>query len=229
MRASTMTGLLAGMQLTDSALPTGAFAHSFGFESYLEADRITDADGFAAWLESFVDQQLTFADALAIRLIYAAGDMTEVFGVDQSVTAQALPAQVREAGMMMGRRLLTVGTQNYPSPRLDSYARAVEEGTAFSHPRHRVGGAGTGQRHRGGHGRRPARLRHGYLADPERGARLPARPECRPAGHPRRPAMGAARGRRIGDPDPRRPGSDRPGPGDRTNESERQLSRLFMS
>jgi len=52
--------LLAAMQLTDSALPTGAFSHSLGFESYIEAGIIHDEASFAAWLHMFCTQQLTF-------------------------------------------------------------------------------------------------------------------------------------------------------------------------
>ena len=57
------------MQLTDSALPTGAFSHSLGFESYIEAGIIHDEASFAAWVHMFCTQQLTFTDALAIRLV----------------------------------------------------------------------------------------------------------------------------------------------------------------
>ena len=70
------------MQLTDSALPTGAFSHSLGFESYIEAGIIHDEASFAAWLHMFCTQQLTFTDALAIRLVYAATDFAEVTRID---------------------------------------------------------------------------------------------------------------------------------------------------
>lgn len=141
MAAPTTTGglgaVLVAMQLTDSALPTGAFSHSFGFESYQDAERITDADGFGDWLKSFVAQQLTFTDALAIRLAYDAldrGEADEVERVDQLVTAQALPVQVREAGMTMGKRLAIISAQNYPNTGVSVYAKAIEQGRAFGHP-----------------------------------------------------------------------------------------------
>lgn len=126
--------LLTGMQLADSALPTGAFAHSFGFESYLETGAIDSAEGFAHWLESFIAQQLTFTDALAVRVVIAAREAHEVERLDQLVTAQALPAQVREAGMTMGKRMLTISAANYPSDALSAYAEALKAGRAFGHP-----------------------------------------------------------------------------------------------
>ena len=126
--------LLIGMQLADSALPTGAFAHSFGFESYQEDARISDAEGFAAWLRSFTAQQLTFTDALAIRLVYAADTTEEILAIDHLVAAQALPRQVREAGMTMGKRMLKITRENYASPDLAAYDTAVAQHRAFSHP-----------------------------------------------------------------------------------------------
>ena len=101
--------LLGMLQLTDSALPTGAFSHSLGLETYMSDGRVEGEEDFAAWLEMFVEQQLTFTDALAVRLVYAAENFDAVADLDELVTAQALPAQIREAGRTMGRRLLRTG------------------------------------------------------------------------------------------------------------------------
>lgn len=128
-----LAGLLGMMQLTDSALPTGAFSHSLGFESYLQSEQIADEDGFSAWLEAFVDQQLTYTDALAVRLVYAASGFAAVEDLDELVTAQALPEQIRRSGITMGRRLLSIGAASYPSPWTCRYQREVEAGRMFAH------------------------------------------------------------------------------------------------
>jgi urease accessory protein len=126
--------LLALMQLTDSALPTGAFSHSLGFETYLHRGEIHDEASFARWLEMFVAQQLTFTDALAVRLVYAADTFAQVADLDELVSAQALPQQVREAGMTMGRRLLTIGAASYPGPWIEEYRTGVDAGRLHTHP-----------------------------------------------------------------------------------------------
>jgi len=125
--------LLGLLQLTDSALPTGAFSHSLGLETYLQDGRVADEAGFAAWTEVFVEQQLTFTDALAVRLVYAAERFADVAALDDLVTAQALPEQVREAGRTMGRRLLRIGAPAYPSPWALRYHDGVEAGTLQAH------------------------------------------------------------------------------------------------
>ena len=82
---------LALQQLTDSALPTGAFAHSLGFESYIERGLVHDEESFGVWLAAFVGQQLTYSDALAIRFLYEGVDCcrTGCF-VDRSAAAPAV-------------------------------------------------------------------------------------------------------------------------------------------
>ncbi len=122
------------MQLADSALPTGAFSHSLGFESYMQRGDIEGEAGFSQWLTMFVDQQLTFTDALAIRLVYQCSSFDEVRELDRLVTAQALPEQVRDAGITMGKRLLDIGHSSYPGPWLDRYHAGVHKGDLSSHP-----------------------------------------------------------------------------------------------
>ena len=125
--------LLGMLQLTDSALPTGAFSHSLGLETYMSDGRVEGEEDFAAWLEMFVEQQLTFTDALAVRLVYAAENFDAVADLDELVTAQALPAQIREAGRTMGRRLLRIGAPAYPGDWVRRYHEGVEAGTLDAH------------------------------------------------------------------------------------------------
>ncbi|BCW65280.1 urease accessory protein UreF [Arthrobacter sp. NicSoilB4] len=121
---------LALQQLTDSALPTGAFAHSLGFETYLERGLVRDEETFGVWLAAFMSQQLTYSDALAIRLLYE-GDL--LADLDELLTAQLLPRQLREASIKMGGRLLEIGAEIFPSAELAEYRALVGSGRAAGH------------------------------------------------------------------------------------------------
>lgn len=110
------------LQLSDSALPTGGFSHSFGFEQYLHTGEIHDADSFAAWLQVFVARQLTFTDALLMRMLYEGVAEPELADRALAVT---LPAEVRAADAAMANRVRHIGQSALDVPSCDA---------EFAHP-----------------------------------------------------------------------------------------------
>lgn len=101
-----MRSLPVLMQLGDSALPTGGFSHSFGFEQYVNTGEIHDVDSFAAWLHVFVARQLTYTDALLIRMLYDGVSELELSDLAVAVT---LPAEVRVADAAIAARVRQIG------------------------------------------------------------------------------------------------------------------------
>ena len=98
-------------QLCDSALPTGAFSHSFGLETYICEGVVDGEVSFVSWLRALVSTQLTFSEGLGLRLAFeavAADDWEAIAHLDALLVAQAVPIQVRRAGVTMGRRMLTI-------------------------------------------------------------------------------------------------------------------------
>lgn len=134
-----MDWMLPLLQLSDSALPTGAFAHSFGLETYLARGAVHDEASFRGWLEAFLDHQLVPADGLAVRLAAEAsaavgrGSAEAVEELDALMHAQALPLQLRTAGVTMGRRLIEIGRNALPGPRLEQYGQLVDAGRCRGH------------------------------------------------------------------------------------------------
>ena len=98
-------------QLCDSALPTGAFSHSFGLETYIYEGVVDGEASFVSWLRALVSTQLTFSEGLGLRLAFeavAVDDWEAIAHLDELLVAQAVPLQVRRAGVTMGRRMLTI-------------------------------------------------------------------------------------------------------------------------
>lgn len=129
---------LAVLQLADSALPVGTFAHSFGLESALADGSVRDEVDVADWLQEFVRGQLVTTDLLAVREVYAAvdggaGAFADIAGIDEVLTASTLAVEAREASRTMGARLLEVALDCFPSPLVRAYSGAVRAGECTGH------------------------------------------------------------------------------------------------
>ncbi|WP_189597070.1 urease accessory protein UreF [Paenibacillus elgii] len=125
------------LQWCDSNLPTGAFSHSFGLETYMQEGKVTDKHSFKKWLKVYIREQLIYSDGLAFRLVseaLQAGEPERVWEIDRILFAQLLPREVREASQRMGERMLKLGNDLYQSPSLADYQQRVREGLSFGHP-----------------------------------------------------------------------------------------------
>ena len=129
--------LLSLFQLCDSGLPTGAFSHSFGLESYIQADVIKDQKTFFDWLKVYVHDQLIYTDGLVCRLVYDAleqQDLQEIWKWDRMLMVQNLPRETREGTQMIGDRLLKIAQSLYDFPVLAQYRTRIANKQAFAHP-----------------------------------------------------------------------------------------------
>ena len=115
----TDQSLLRLLQLTDSAFPTGAFAHSFGLETYVARGIIRTA----ATLEEFVANTLLHAmapsDGVACVASSRAGAdwQDQVQRLDLRLSAMKVVTESRQASHMLGTRYLRTATALFSLPR----------------------------------------------------------------------------------------------------------------
>lgn len=122
------------LHLADSALPTGSFAHSFGFETYLSDDRITGAEDFYNWLRVIIRVQLTTADALAVRLYYEDPTPETAARLDERLYAGTPARELRDGNIRMGTRLAEIVADTYGFETVADYLDGVRAQRLAGHP-----------------------------------------------------------------------------------------------
>ncbi|MBU8880699.1 urease accessory protein UreF [Bacillus sp. FJAT-29790] len=128
---------LALFQFCDSNLPTGAFSHSFGLESYIQENKVHDKKSFFEWLRIYLNEQLVYTDGLACRLVYEAlenNDYEKIWKLDRMLIVQNLPRESREGTQRIGRTMLNIVENLYQIPSISLYKQRINDKQSFGHP-----------------------------------------------------------------------------------------------
>jgi urease accessory protein len=119
----TPKALLAALQLGDSAFPSGAFTQSYGLETLVFDQIVSNAAGVEAVLAAHLLHRLSRADLpalLAAHLAATGADAELVLRIDAALTAVKMTREERQASHRMGARLMTEARRLAPHPILDS-------------------------------------------------------------------------------------------------------------
>ncbi len=124
------------LQVSDSAFPTGGYAHSYGFEQVVRYGLVHDADSMGHYLQNHLWPMLIHFELPVVRLAQEAArndDLPALIELDAWVDATKTPRELREASRTTGRRRLQALGETSASPSLAAYAKTVEEGRTPSH------------------------------------------------------------------------------------------------
>ncbi len=128
--------LLSLFQITDSFFPSGAFAYSWGLETYVTEGAVKDVDGFNKFLTAYITGMMGNCDALAVKLTLDAAereDIKAVLRLDRLIHSMKLSKELREGSIQTGRQLLKVMVQLHKSMMLDRFAEGIERGEGKGH------------------------------------------------------------------------------------------------
>ena len=122
--------LLHLLQLSDTAFPTGSFAHSMGLEAFAGTGRLRSAEDLERLAGIYLNS-LSTSDGVALRAAYVAR-LDEVIEIDRLLSATKLTRELRSASTATGGRFLaSVAALGVESTLLEDYTRAVREDEAL--------------------------------------------------------------------------------------------------
>ncbi len=124
------------LQVSDSAFPTGGYAHSYGFEQIVALRLVTDADSMQQHILAHVWPALINFELPVVRLAQAASrnhDHAALVELDAIVDATKATRELREASRATGRQRLRAFLDADPSPALAAFAQAIKEDRAQGH------------------------------------------------------------------------------------------------
>ncbi|MCX2682889.1 urease accessory protein UreF [Campylobacter sp. MIT 21-1685] len=93
------------LQITDSAFPIGAFAHSFGLETYVQCGKIAKAQELKEYMKAYLGT-LLYTDFLVLKLIEQSSSLEEVLELETLFCASIQAAELRNAMHKLGKSFL---------------------------------------------------------------------------------------------------------------------------
>jgi urease accessory protein len=110
------------LQLSDSAFPTGGYAHSGGFEQMVQLRLVRDAETLTDFIRLHLWPALTYFELPVVRLAWEAaqrGDAAGLLALDELVDATKSTRELRAASRTTGQRRLhalrQLGATSVPS------------------------------------------------------------------------------------------------------------------
>lgn len=131
----TASQLLMMLQWTDSAFPTGAFAHSGGLETYTQTETVRNPAELARLIAVKLENAAS-TDLIVIHTAmaaYAVQDHAQIAELDSLCSASKLARETREASEKIGRRML-ISVLNLMDDRLlRHYQAEIDAGRCAGH------------------------------------------------------------------------------------------------
>ncbi len=136
------SALLTLLQLVDSFFPTGAFAHSFGLETYVQRGLVTDQPSFEELLKTSLHAGIRHTDAIALAVSYKSAlnyenapvaSINSITGLDARLTALKLPRESRNGSVQVGKQFLRNARQHVTNASVDAYENRIRSKICAGH------------------------------------------------------------------------------------------------
>jgi urease accessory protein len=128
--------LLGLLQFSDGLFPAGGFAHSFGLETYVQAEAIQTADDVKGFIRTFLEGSAGPCDAVAVVAALSlghAGNFEDCLRLDAILDAMKPVAEFREASRQMGRQSLRIAARLFSHCLVSDFFACAEENQTSGH------------------------------------------------------------------------------------------------
>ena len=121
------------LQTSDALFPTGAYAHSLGFEEIVRLGLVRDEATLADFLRQQLRPALRQHELPYLRFACEAADLHALCALDAEISAWKLAREAREASAQLGGRRLCALRTIGDTPTLSAFATAIGAGRAKGH------------------------------------------------------------------------------------------------
>lgn len=129
--------ILTILQICDSAFPIGSFNHSYGMETYLRENVITNEKTFQRWLIMFFENQYLYNEGLGIKLVHELleeNKINDIWDIDQLLTVQNVAMESREGAKLIAYRKIDLLLELFDIDLLKIYKKRIDENKSFGNP-----------------------------------------------------------------------------------------------
>jgi urease accessory protein len=124
------------LQTSDALFPTGAYAHSLGFEECVRLGVVSSEATLRAFLMDQIVPAQRELELPYLRFAYEStrdGDLGELCSIDMEISAWKLAREIREASIQLGVRRLKALREIARVPLLDDFEKLIAQGRAHGH------------------------------------------------------------------------------------------------
>ena len=129
--------ILRVLQICDSNFPIGSFNHSYGMETYLRNNEISNGKEFRRWLKVFLNNVFIYSDGLGLKILYnylENNDDTKIYELDCLFTVQCISKETRNGSKLVAMRMIKMFLDLYDCKKLEDYEKKIKNKEAFGHP-----------------------------------------------------------------------------------------------
>jgi urease accessory protein len=113
------------LQTADALFPTGAYAHSLGFEEAVRLGVVHDEATLLRFLTEHIAPAQEHHELPYLRFAFEARDLDELCVIDREIDAWKLAAEARDASAQLGGRRLAALRRIADSAELAAFAEAI--------------------------------------------------------------------------------------------------------